>query len=75
VTESVEGRTLFAGIGARASGFLRVELVDGGAEDGNGSRGLHRDLLDDGVTRRRAEGGDGVGEVVDREGEKAFARV
>jgi hypothetical protein len=68
VTESVKRRTLFAGFGARAGGFLGVELVDGGSVDGNGSRGLHMDLLDDGITRRWVEFWDGIVEVVDREG-------
>ena len=45
VAESVARGTLFAGLGAWAGGFLGVELVDGSAEDGNRSRGLHMDLL------------------------------
>ena len=66
VAESVERRTLFAGVGARAGGFLSVDLVDGGSVDGNGSRGLYRDLLDDGITRRRVGFWGGIVEVVDR---------
>ena len=68
MAESVERRTLFAGFGARARGFLGVELVDGGSVDGNGSRGLHMDLLDDGIARRWVGFWNGIVEVVDREG-------
>jgi hypothetical protein len=70
VAESVARRTLFAGFGAGAGGFLGVKLVDGSAENGNGSRGLHMDLLDDGVTWVSAWGAYGIVEVVDGNGWK-----